>query len=129
NLIAGDRVEPQWLSDGNRFWYRNKLLNGAAEFVLVDPVRNTRTLLFDNARLAAAMSLAADTAYDPAKLPFRTFELAEREWAIEFVANKKRFRCDLASYRCTVGDTLPNKMPYVVSPDSVWEAFIHEHDV
>ncbi|NIS34068.1 MAG: hypothetical protein GWN73_27020, partial [Actinobacteria bacterium] len=55
----------QWLPDGNRFWYRNKLKNGAAEFVLIDPVRDTRAPVFDNARLAAAMSLANDTAYDP----------------------------------------------------------------
>ena len=61
-LVSGDEVAPQWLPDGNRFWYRNKTPSGA-EFVLIDPVRNARALVFDNARLAAAMSTARDTSY------------------------------------------------------------------
>src|SRR6185312_9832190 len=39
-ITFGDEVRPQWLLDGARFWYRNKTQSGA-EFVLVDPVRNT----------------------------------------------------------------------------------------
>src|SRR5690349_13246991 len=70
SLITGDEVTPTWLLDGNRFWYRNKTSSGA-EFVVVDPVANTRALLFDNNRLAAALSVANDTSYDPTKLPFR----------------------------------------------------------
>src|SRR5687767_4757482 len=31
-LVSGDEVVPQWLPDGNRFWYRNKTPAGA-EFV------------------------------------------------------------------------------------------------
>ncbi|MGE0443201.1 MAG: S9 family peptidase, partial [Gemmatimonadales bacterium] len=72
-LITGDSVRPEWFKDGNRFWYRNKTPRGA-EYVVIDPVRNGRSLLFDNARLAAAMSAARDTAYDPARLPFARFE-------------------------------------------------------
>jgi dipeptidyl aminopeptidase/acylaminoacyl peptidase len=127
-MISHDAVQPNWLSDGNRFWYRDKLDQGA-EFVLVDPVSNTRRLVFDNARLAAAMSLARDTTYDPVKLPFETFRFVDGERAIEFKASRKLFRCVLATYRCTVGDTLPDQRPFVVSPDSVWEAFIHQYNV
>ncbi|MEK7401853.1 MAG: S9 family peptidase, partial [Gemmatimonadota bacterium] len=76
NLITGDEVTTNWLLDGNRFWYRNKTANGA-DFVLVDPVSNARTLLFDNTRLAAALSMANDTSYEPSKLPFRTFRFAD----------------------------------------------------
>ena len=46
-LVSGDQVNPQWMKDGNRFWYRNKLADGA-EFVLIDPVANGRRLLFDH---------------------------------------------------------------------------------
>ena len=79
------------------------------EFVLIDPVRNTRALLFDHARLAAAMSIAKDSSYDPNKLPFRSFKFTndgKNEREIEFNASKKRFVCDIAAYRCTVSDTL-----------------------
>jgi hypothetical protein len=36
NLVSGDQVTSQWLRDGNRFYYRNKTVDGA-EFVLIDP--------------------------------------------------------------------------------------------
>jgi len=130
-LVSGDEVAPQWLPDGNRFWYRNKTGSGA-EFVLIDPVRNTRALVFDNARLAAAMSTARDTSYEPNKLPFRTFKFGNdgrNEREIEFTANRKRFVCDVGAYRCTVGDSLPSEVPFVLSPDKLTEAFISKHNV
>ncbi len=127
-LITGDVAVPNWLPDGSRFWYRVTTASGA-DFVMVDPARNQRRLVFDNARLAAAMSLANDTAYDPVKLPFTTFDFAEGERYVEFTASAKLFRCELSNYQCTVGDTLASDIPYVVSPDSLWEAFVHEHNV
>lgn len=131
SLVSGDSVRPQWLQDGNRFWYRNKTASGH-EYVLVDPVRNTKGLVFDNARLAAAMSIAKDTSYDPSRLPFRSFEFANdgtNERAIEFDASKKRFSCDIIAYTCAVRDTLPSEVPYVLSPDKKLEAFIFKHNV
>jgi dipeptidyl-peptidase 4 len=130
-LVSGDEVQPQWLPDGNRFWYRNKTANGA-EFVVIDPARNTRALVFDNARLAAAMSVARDTSYEPNKLPFRTFKFGndnKNEREIEFNANRKRFVCDVGAYKCVVSDTLPSEVPFVDSPDKQTQAFIHQHNV
>ncbi len=130
-LVSGDSVRPQWYPDGNRFWYRNKTATGA-EYVVVDPVRSSRSLLFDNGRLAAAMSVARDTAYDPSRLPFASFKFGndgQNEREIEFTASRKRFVCDIAGYRCTVSDTLPSEVPFVLSPDKKWEAFISKHNV
>ncbi len=60
-LVFHDQVAPQWL-DGDRFWYRDRTPAGG-EFILVDPGARTRGPAFDQARLAAALSVAADTAY------------------------------------------------------------------
>jgi dipeptidyl-peptidase-4 len=130
-LIAGDEVNANWLLDGNRFWYRNKTTAGA-DFVLVDPVSNSRSLLFDNTRLAAALSIANDTSYDPNKLPFRTFRFTadgRNEREIEFTTGRRRFVCNIASYACTVGDTLRSETPFVLSPDKKTEAFVHRYNV
>ena len=130
-MVTGDEVQAQWFRDGSRFWYRNKLRQGA-EFVLVDPVRGARELLFDNARLAAAISTAADTSIDPSKLPFRTFKFAkdgDDERTVEFRFGKRRLSCDIASYRCIASDTLPSDMPFVLSPDRKWEAYVRSYDV
>ena len=127
-MVAGDQVNPEFLADGNRFWYRNKTKAGH-EFVLVDPVANGRRPVFDHARLAAAMSMAADTAFEPHKLPFQTFEFKDGERTIEFEGAKRRFRCGLGDYTCTVGDTLPNRNPYVASPDSTWQVFYKDYNL
>ncbi|MBI3982202.1 MAG: DPP IV N-terminal domain-containing protein [Gemmatimonadetes bacterium] len=127
-MVSGDSIDPQWMPDGNRFWYRNKVAAGA-EYVMVDPVANVRRLVFDNARLAAAMSLAGDTSYDPIKLPFSTFRFADGERNVEFNASKKRFRCDISVYTCAVMDTLPDERAFVLSPDSTWEAFAHQYNL
>ena len=144
-MVSGASVQPQWMAGGNRFWYRNQTADGA-EFVVVDPAGGSRSLLFDHDRLAAAMSVAADTAFDGRKLPFRTFEFgagdgagggpggaggstADRERTIRFNATMRGFTCDIAAYACEVGDTLVSRTPFVRSPDGRLEAFAHEHDL
>lgn len=137
-LVSGDEVSPEWLADGNRFWYRNKTSTGH-QFVLVDPLRNTQGLLFDHYRLAAAMGLAADTIFNPDKLPFDSFRILRNESAIEVIANRKKFQCDLSAYSCSVtraseDDANPPPGggptgPFVVSPDGRWEAFVMNHNL
>lgn len=130
-LVTGDEVAPTFLKDGNRFWYRNKTRSGA-EYVLVDPVSNTRSLLFDHARLAATMSLAADTTYDPDRLPFRAFRFGadgDDERTIEFRTGKRQFACDIVTYNCVAKDTTYNEAPFVLSPDKTLEVFVQGHDL
>lgn len=144
-LVSGDQVRPNWMLDKNRFWYRNKTSTGH-EFVLVDPVRNSQGPLFDHYRMAAAMSLANDTSYVPEKLPFNTFKFIGNETAIEFTVGKKKFECHIRSYACTVekADEDEAEPPqrsgrgrfgaggggrFVVSPDSVWEAFAKDYNL
>jgi dipeptidyl aminopeptidase/acylaminoacyl peptidase len=143
-LVTGDAVNPQWLADGNRFWYRNKTSTGH-QFVLVDPIRNTRGPLFDHYRMAAAMGLAADTSFIPDKLPFDSFRFVRDETAIEVIANRKKFQCDLRAYTCTVtrveeGETNPpaggggprgagGGGRFVESPDGQQEAFVIDHNL
>jgi hypothetical protein len=130
-LTTGDEVNPQWYKDGTRFWYRNKT-KGGSEFVAVDPTRGVQGPLFDHTRLAAALSMAADTAYDGAKLPFRSFKFAkdgDDETTIEFRAGRRQARCSITSYSCTLSDTTASETPYVLSPDRKWEAFVSKHNV
>jgi dipeptidyl aminopeptidase/acylaminoacyl peptidase len=130
-LVTGDAVDPQWLKDGNRFWYRAKV-RGGAEFRLVDPARGVQQPYFDHDRLAAAITLAADTAIDGKKLPFRTLDFLQRgddETGIRFRIGKRHVECNLQSYACTAGDTLASEVPFVLSPDRQWEAFVMKHDV
>ena len=130
-IAFGGVVAPQWYKDGSRFWFRNTTKTGA-DFLTVDPTLNVVRPLFDNARLAAAITMAADTSYDPNKLPFQTFRFAkdnEDERNIEFRAGRKRLICDIVAYSCAASDTLPSEVPYVLSPDRNWEAYVSRYNV
>jgi hypothetical protein len=74
-LVIGDKVRPQWIDGGTRFWYA--VSNGVGRrFVLVDPTAGTREPAFDHARLAAALAAASGQQVDPEALPFMAIELA-----------------------------------------------------
>ncbi len=130
DLIIGDAVQPNWMAGGSRFWYRTGTADGP-QFMSADPVRRTRSPLFDRDRLASALSMAADTAWTGRKLPFRTFEFlpGSDEGTIRFNAVSRGFTCDIRAYTCLVGDSVVSRIPFVRSPDGEWEAFIHEHDL
>jgi dipeptidyl-peptidase-4 len=85
-LVANDAVQPHWIpGGGERFWFRNRTTSGY-EFVVVDAATGTRRPAFDHARLAAAMSMAADTSFDPWKLSFREIQLLDGERSVRFSA-------------------------------------------
>jgi dipeptidyl aminopeptidase/acylaminoacyl peptidase len=128
DLIAGDNVNPNWIGGTDRFWYRNKT-GGGFEFLIVDAARGTQAPLFDHARLASALTLAADTAYDAHKLPFSSFSFVGGEGAITFRIGKKQFECNIRAYACATRDTLPGVSWAAVSPDSAWEAFVIDYDL
>lgn len=128
-LVSGTEVEPRWLS-GDRFWYRNRMGDGH-EFILVEAPGRTRRPVFDHARLAAALSLAADTSYEPFKLPFREFEFEDGEGSIRFaIRDSIGFTCDLAGYVCARADTVakPSESE-VTSPDGRWVAFVRDENL
>jgi len=123
--VYGDQVVPTFYRDSTRFWYRVMTPRGA-EFVRVSPTTGTRSLLFDNGRLAAALSLAADTAIAGNKLPFQTVAFDDDgrdEHRLRVRLGTRGFSCDLSAYTCAKADTLPSRTRYVRSPDEQWDAF------
>ena len=130
-LVYHDQVLPTWYRDSTRFWYRVHTRSGF-EFMTVNPTTGTKAPLFDNARLAAALSVAADTAFDPGKLPFPTVTFdqdGKDESALRLRIGKRGFRCELAGYRCAAADTLPDRTRFVRSPDDRWDAFVSGYDL
>src|ERR1051325_1268181 len=128
-LVYGASVRPTWLNDG-RLWYRNAIPEGF-EYVLVDPVKKTRARAFDQSRLAAALSAAADTSYEAFHLPFTQFDLALAGQTIQFDVGARSFTCDLAGTRCTAQARrapAANRIS-VLSPDGTKAAFIRNFNL
>jgi dipeptidyl aminopeptidase/acylaminoacyl peptidase len=104
-------VTPHWFADDTRFWYRNDLKDGAKEFILVDAEAGKRGPAFDHAKLAAALSKAANAEYKPDRLPFDDIEFADGGKAIRFDAVGKAWKCDLATYECSATGAANKRAP------------------
>ena len=131
SLVTGTGVRPTWLENG-RFWYRTTLPNGSA-FMLVDPARRTRVPVFDQARLATALSSVSGGRVEANQLPFQSFELAKDSRSITVSVRNRRWQCDIQRYTCAPADSAPAspRAPpnSSVSPDGQRAAFIREHNL
>lgn len=127
-LVSGIPGRPFWLADG-RAAYRVSTSTGG-QFVIVDPRRRTRSPAFDHARLAAALSAAMGGGRQVTgdSLPFSSFDLSpDRQLIFE---SGKRWRCDLAAYRCVPDSTRRAPPPNsILSPDSTRAVFIRNNNL
>ncbi len=126
-LTSGTQVAPRWVSD-DRFWYRNQVFGGH-EFIMVDAAARTRAPVFDHDRLAAALSLAADTSYEADALPFDEFEFVETGGIRFHTAATKRWECDISAYTCVGPDSIPRVTNEIESPDGGLAAFSRDENL
>ncbi|WP_030911187.1 S9 family peptidase [Streptosporangium amethystogenes] len=126
-LVIADKVRPQWIDGGARFWYA--VSNGVGRrFMLVDPAAGTREPAFDHALLAAALAAASGQQVDPEALPFMAIEPAGN--AVEFDAFGEHWRCRLDSYACERAEFTPPGNPLEVpSPDKKVAVSRRGHDL
>src|SRR5512146_2036527 len=127
-LVSGAIVRPGWLA-ADRFWYLNTTAEGV-EYVLVDPARRARTPAFDHARIATALSRAADSTYDARHLTLGALSFSTRLDSISFDARGRRWTCDVRGTGCGAAaprDSAPRNA--VLSPDGKRAAFIRDDNL
>src|SRR5882762_6504606 len=121
-------VTPHWIEKTSRFWYRRVSAQGT-EFVLVDAEPNTRAPAFDHARLAAALSQAANQDYSPDDLPFSDFAFVEGGKGIRFSVDTARWTCQLPTYECQADKPQPDRPNDTPSPNRRWAAYVSDHNL
>jgi dipeptidyl-peptidase 4 len=130
-LVTGAEVVPRWIAGDarERFWYRNRIAGGF-EFILVDPAAGSRRRAFDHVRLASALSLAADTTYEPWKLPFDVIDIdPDRELRFA-TSDSVAWACDLSAWVCRSRDgRVADPVDVDRSPDGTMLAFEREDDL
>jgi dipeptidyl aminopeptidase/acylaminoacyl peptidase len=76
-------VEPRWFEASDRFWYAFETTQGK-RWLAVDPVRKTKTPLFDNAKMAALLTGVLRIPYDSLHLPIQNARLIDQDAALLF---------------------------------------------
>ena len=82
-LVFDVSVTPHWFELSDRFWYSYETPDGM-HYYLVDPVKKTKAPLWDNAKVAVALSTLTDFAYDAQHLPIKNLKLVEKDTKMRF---------------------------------------------
>lgn len=82
-LVHSTSVNPQWLKNGNRFWYQYKTTEGS-KYYIVDADKNSKKELFDNEKMAKWLTEITKDPYDAQHLPKFDFKFVKNETAIRF---------------------------------------------
>ncbi len=82
-IIYSTSVKPHWLKYSERFWYSYKTGDGT-KYYLVNPVKKTKSALFNNTKMAEWITKITKDPYDAKHLPKFKFKFVKRETAIQF---------------------------------------------
>jgi len=82
-MVYSTAVDPHWLKLSNRFWYTFESPKGKFWY-LVDPAAKSKKLMFDNAKLAADITLIVRDPFDAEHLPLENLKFAADEKSISF---------------------------------------------
>lgn len=122
-------VSPHWIEKTECFWYKLDTKKGK-EFIRVEPITNIRRPAFDHDKLAAALSRASHSAYEPYQLPFDTITFVNGDSGVQFQADKATWKCDLKTYTCKqIEKKNTPASDELCSPDRQWAALIKDHNL
>jgi dipeptidyl-peptidase 4 len=82
-LVFDVAVTPHWFNESDRFWYNYQTTDGTNYYV-VDPVKKSKSKLWDNAKLAATLSSLTNFPYDAQHLPIKRLRLMEKDTKMRF---------------------------------------------
>ncbi|MGH9364117.1 MAG: DPP IV N-terminal domain-containing protein [Thermoanaerobaculia bacterium] len=148
SYVKGGSITPHWMADGSSFWYTE---GAPANTVIwkVNPKANTKTPLFDTARLRRSLTPLLQHEPPYQGLPFEEFTFVGAEKAVQFPVEGKDFILQLGTYAITRTTALSEQEksrlipqatrrdPYgywpdvleVLSPDRRWFAGMKDYNL
>ncbi|MDA0315320.1 MAG: DPP IV N-terminal domain-containing protein [Bacteroidetes bacterium] len=82
-MIFSTSVDPHWMKKSDRFWYEYETTQGK-RWVVVDPLRRTKSSLFDADKLAAELTKAVKDPFDWQHLKLDNMKLLGDENTLQF---------------------------------------------
>lgn len=87
-MVFSTSVSPHWLKNSNRFWYTYETSEGRSYYI-VDPVRGTKDVLFDNVKMAMDMSRLTGDPFDAKHLSISKLKFTNNETTLQFEVKSK----------------------------------------
>ena len=87
-MVFSTRVDPHWLKNSNRFWYSYETSEGKTYYI-VDPVKQSKSALFDNVKMAANMTRLTGDPFDAKHLDMEKIEFIKNESVLRFQVKSK----------------------------------------
>jgi len=88
-LVFDTSVAPHWFATSDKFWFSFATPSGT-KYYLVDPALRSRRALWDNAKLAAELSVLTGFPYDAQHLPVKNMTLVDHDAALRFEVTVRR---------------------------------------
>jgi dipeptidyl-peptidase-4 len=82
-LVFDLSVTPHWFTLSDKFWYSYRTSDGTKYYV-VDPAKKSKSLLWDNAKVAAALSSLTNFPYDAQHLSIKRLKLVDKDTHMRF---------------------------------------------
>jgi dipeptidyl-peptidase-4 len=82
-LVFDLSVTPHWFTLSDKFWYSYRTTDGT-KYYIVDPAKKSKTLLWDNAKVAATLSTLTNFPYDAQHLPIKRLRLVDKDTHMRF---------------------------------------------
>ncbi|MEN2281525.1 DPP IV N-terminal domain-containing protein [Algoriphagus sp. SE2] len=82
-MVFSTSVSPHWLKKSDRFWYEYETSNGK-NWYIVDPVRKTKSQMFDRDKLAMEITKIMKDPFDGKHLKLEDLKFLEDENSIRF---------------------------------------------
>jgi len=82
-MVFDTNVDAHWLKHSQGFWYSFETTEGKI-FMLVNPVKKTKSPLFDNVKMAAMLTKLTKDPYDAKHLPIEEIKFVKQDTAIRF---------------------------------------------
>ncbi len=92
-MVFSTSVSPHWLKNSDRFWYVYETSEGK-KWYIVDPMKGTKTELFDNNKIAAQMSSLTGDPFDALHLDIDKLKFIKNETTLQWEVKSKLVEVD-----------------------------------
>ncbi len=141
NLVYNAFIEPTWIDSSNIFWYRVHTREGD-QYYLIDAEAQKKEQAFDISKLCKKVNEKTGKQFRLDSLPLRNLTFKNNQKEIEFVIDSTKWNYIIQEDQLTDkglersrrrpgywGESMNELNEHVISPDSVWVAFIKNFNV